>query len=98
MAKRGYPRDKKKGKLQVEYGLLCDFEGRSVSVEIFDGNVADPKTVSNQIEKLQKRFGLKRVVIVGDRGMLTQARIREEVKGKDGLDWITALKVPAMLI
>ena len=96
LAKRGYPRDKKKGKLQVEYGLLCDFEGRPISVEIFDGNVADPKTVSNQIEKLQKRFGLKRVVIVGDRGMLTEARIREEFKGKDGLDWISALKAPAI--
>ena len=96
LAKRGYPRDKKMGKLQVEYGLLCDFEGRPVSIEVFDGNVADPKTVSNQIEKLQKRFGLKRVVIVGDRGMLTEARIREEFKGKDGLDWVSALKAPAI--
>jgi transposase len=96
LAKRGYPRDKKKGKLQVEYGLLCDFEGRPVSVEVFEGNVADPKTVTNQIEKLQKQFGLKRVVIVGDRGMLTEARIREEFKGKNGLDWVTALKAPAI--
>jgi len=96
LAKRGYPRDKKKGKLQVEYGLLCDFEGRPISVEVFAGNVGDPKTVSHQIRKLQKRFGLKRIVLVGDRGMLTEARIQEEFKGKDGLDWITALKAPAI--
>ena len=63
---------------------------------MFEGNTADPTTVSNQIEKLQKRFGLKRVVIVGDRGMLTEARIQEEFKGKDGLDWISALKAPAI--
>lgn len=96
LARRGYPRDKKKGKLQIEYGLLCDFEGRPVSVEVFEGNTADPKTVANQIEKLRKRFGLKRVVIVGDRGMLTEARINEEFKGQKGLDWITALKAPAI--
>jgi transposase len=96
LAKRGHPRDKKKGKLQIEYGLLCDFDGRPISVEVFEGNTGDPKTVSNQIYKLQKRFGLKRVVIVGDRGMLTEARIREEFKGKEGLDWITALRGPAI--
>ena len=96
LAKRGHPRDKKKGKLQVEYGLLCDFEGRPISIEVFAGNTGDPTTVSNQIEKLQERFGLKRVVIVGDRGMLTEARIREEFRGKEGLDWITALKAPAI--
>ena len=96
LAKRGHPRDKKKGKLQVEYGLLCDFEGRPISVEIFSGNTADPKTVTNQIDKLQNRFGLSRVVIVGDRGMLTEARLREEFRGKEGLDWITALRAPAI--
>jgi len=96
LAKRGHPRDKKKGKLQVEYGLLCDNEGRPISVEVFEGNTGDPTTISNQIEKLQKRFGLKRVVIVGDRGMLTEARIQEEFNGKDGLDWISALKAPAI--
>ena len=96
LAKRGHPRDKKKGKLQIEYGLLCDFEGRPVAVEVFEGNVGDPSTLSCQIEKLQKRFGLKKVIIVGDRGMLTEARIREELRGKDGLDWISALKAPAI--
>jgi len=96
LAKRGHPRDKKMGKLQVEYGLLCDFEGRPISVEIFSGNTADPKTVTNQIDKLQNRFGLSRVVIVGDRGMLTEARLREEFRGKEGLDWITALRAPAI--
>lgn len=96
LAKRGHPRDRKMGKLQVEYGLICDIEGRPISVEVFEGNTADSTTVSNQIEKLQKRFGLKRVVIVGDRGMLTEARIREEFRGKKGLNWITALKAPAI--
>ncbi len=96
LAKRGYPRDKKKGKLQIEYGLLCDFEGRPVSVEVFEGNTGDPKTVSHQIDKLRNRFNLKRVVIVGDRGMLTEARLREEFRGQEGLDWITALKAPAI--
>ena len=76
-------------------GGVCQFLC-PVSVEVFEGNTADPTTVSNQIEKLQKRFGLKRVVIVGDRGMLTEARIQEEFKGKDGLDWISALKAPAI--
>ena len=96
LAKRGYPRDKKKGKLQIEYGLLCDFEGRPISVEVFEGNTADPKTVSHQIDKLRNRFNLQRIVIVGDRGMLTEARLREEFRGKKGLDWITALKAPAI--
>jgi transposase len=96
LSDRGHPRDKKTGKLQIEYGLLCDFEGRPVSVEVFEGNTGDPATVSNQIYKLQKRFGLKRVVIVGDRGMLTEARIREEFRGKEGLDWISALRGPAI--
>ncbi len=96
LAKRGHPRDKKKGKLQIEYGLLCDFDGRPVAVEVFEGNVGDPSTLSCQIEKLQQRFALKRVVIVGDRGMLTEARIREELRGKEGLDWISALRAPAI--
>ncbi len=95
LAKRGHSRDGKRGKLQIEFGLLCDAEGRPVAVEVFPGNTADPMTVGAQIEKLRERFGLSKVVLVGDRGMLTEARIREEVKPA-GLDWIGALRGPAI--
>lgn len=96
LAKRGHSRDKKKGKLQIEFGLLCDIHGRPVAVEAFKGNTGDPATVANQIRKIRQRFELERVVIVGDRGMLTNARIKEEFKGIDGLDWISALRGPAI--
>ena len=85
----------KRGKLQIEFGLLCDREGCPVAVEVFDGNTADPMTVGAQIDKLRRRFGLSRVVLVGDRGMLTEARIREEVKPAR-LDWISALRSSAI--
>lgn len=96
LAKRGHSRDKKTGKLQIEFGLLCDIEGRPVAVEVFEGNTGDPTTVASQIQKVRERFNLKRVVVVGDRGMLTEARIREEFKGVEGLDWISALRGPAI--
>ena len=92
LAKRGYSRD---GKLRIEFGLLCDAEGRPVAAEVFDGNTADPATVGARIDKLGRRFGFSRVVLVGDRGMLTEARIREEVRPA-GLDWISALRGPAV--
>ena len=92
LAQRGYSRDGKKDKLQIVFGLLCNFQGCPVAIEVFDGNTADPKTLQSQIRKVQKRFGLKRVVFVGDRGMLTSARIDEEIRGVDGLDWISALR------
>ncbi len=95
LAKRGYSRDGKKGKLQVEFGLLCNADGCPVAVEVYAGNTADPNTVGSQIYKLRERFGLSKVVLVGDRGMLTEARIREEVKPA-GLDWISALRGPAI--
>ena len=95
LAKRGHSRDGKKGKLQIEFGLLCDADGRPVAVEVFPGNTADPATVGARIDKLRERFGLSRVVLVGDRGMLTEARIREDVKPA-GLDWISALRGPAI--
>ena len=95
LAKRGHSRDGKRGKLQIEFGLLCDAEGRPVAVEVFAGNTADPMTVGAQIDKLRRRFGLSKVVLVGDRGMLTEARIRDEVKPA-GLDWISALRGPAI--
>ena len=95
LAKRGHARDGKKGKLQIEFGLLCERDGRPVAVEVFPGNTADPATVGSQIAKLRERFGLSRVVLVGDRGMLTEARIREEV-APAGLDWVSALRGPAI--
>jgi transposase len=96
LAQRGYSRDQKRGKLQIVIGLLCNREGCPVAVEVFDGNTADPATVAPQIEKLRERFGLERVVLVGDRGMLTDARIREELEPVEGLSWISALRAPAI--
>jgi hypothetical protein len=93
LARFGYSRDGKKGKLQIVYGLLCAANGCPVAVEVFEGNTADPMTLSTQIDKLKERFGLSRVVLVGDRGMITSARIRGELKPA-GLDWITALRAP----
>ena len=95
LAKRGHSRDGKRGKLQIEFGLLCDRHGCPVSVQVFAGNTADPNTVGTQVEKLRERFGLSKVVLVGDRGMLTEARIRQEV-APAGLDWIAALRGPAI--
>ena len=95
LAKRGYSRDGRRGKVQIEFGLLCDAEGRPVAVEVFAGNTADPATVGAQVDKLRHRFGFSRVVLVGDRGMLTEARIREDVR-PSGLDWISALRGPAV--
>ena len=96
LAKRGHNRDGKKGKLQIVFGLLCDVEGRPIAVEVFDGNTGDPSTLGTQIEKIRQRFGLDRIILVGDRGMITEARIREELKPVDGLDWITALRAPTI--
>jgi hypothetical protein len=93
LAKRGYNRDGKKGKLQIVYGVLCAPDGCPVAIEVFDGDTADPTTLGAQIDKLRDRFGLERVVLVGDRGMITEARIREDV-APAGLDWITALRAP----
>jgi transposase len=95
LAKRGYSRDGKKGMLQIVYGLLCAPDGCPVAIEVFDGNTGDPTTLATQIEKLKQRFGLSHVVLAGDRGMITEARISEDVKST-GLDWITALRAPAI--
>jgi len=96
LAQFGHSRDGKKDKLQIVIGLLCDVEGRPVGVEVFDGNVGDPATLASQVRKIRQRFGLRRVVLVGDRGMITEARIREDLQGIEGLDWITALRAPAI--
>ena len=95
LARRGYSREGKRGTLQIEFGLLCDGEGCPVAVEVFEGDTADPTTLGAQIDKLRTRFGLSRVVLVGDRGMLTAARIRDEVQPA-GLDWIGALRNSAI--
>jgi len=96
LAKRGHNRDGKKGKLQIVIGMLCNAEGCPVSVQVFEGNAGDPKTLAPQIRKLKERFGLTRITLVGDRGMLTEARLREDIRPEDGLDWITALRAPAI--
>jgi transposase len=95
LAKRGYNRDRKRGKLQIVIGMLCTAEGCPIAVEVFEGNVGDPSTVATQVDKLKQQFGLKRVVLVGDRGMLTQARIEETVKPA-GLNFITTLRAPVI--
>jgi len=95
LAQFGYSRDRKRGKLQIVYGLLCAPDGCPVAIEVFEGNTADPMTLTSQVRKLRERFGLDHVVLVGDRGMITQARITEDLT-KAGLDWITALRAPAI--
>lgn len=95
LAHRGYSRDGRKGTLQIVYGLLCAPDGCPVAIEVFDGNTGDPTTLAAQVRKLKQRFGLDHVVLVGDRGMITQARLTEDIKTA-GLDWITALRAPAI--
>lgn len=96
LAKLGHNRDGKKGKLQIVFGLLCNAEGCPLAVQVFEGNTGDPKTLAAQIQKLRERFGLKHVVIVGDRGVITDARIRDDLRSVDGLAWISALRAPAI--
>jgi transposase len=95
LAKIGYSRDGKRGSLQIEYGMITDAEGRPVAIEVFEGNVGDPRTVAAQVDKIRGRFGLAEVVLVSDRGMLTQARIDELAK-QEGVAWISALRGPAI--
>jgi Transposase DDE domain len=91
----GHPRDGVHGRLQIVYGMLTSAEGIPVAVEVFAGNTGDPKTVASQVTKLTQRFGLAHVAVAGDRGMLTKARIKDDVKPA-GLDWITALRGPSI--
>ena len=95
LAQLGYNRDGKKGKLQIVYGLLCAPDGCPVAIEVFEGDTGDPTTLAAQIDKIKARFALKHVVLVGDRGMITQARIDADI-APAGLDWITALRAPAI--
>jgi hypothetical protein len=93
LAQYGHSRDHRSDRLQIVYGLLCTREGLPIAVEVFEGNTADPTTLKSQIDKLRSRFGIKRMVLVGDRGMITAARIRDDLKSS-GLDWITCLRAP----
>src|SRR5712691_7804814 len=96
LARIGHSRDGRFDRLQIVFGLLTDAQGCPVATEVFDGNTGDPKTVLAQVKKLRERFALKRVVLVGDRGMITSARIEEDLKQAPGLEWITALRGPAI--
>src|SRR5947207_4948408 len=96
LAKLGHSRDDKGGKLQIVIGLFLNRDGCPLAVEVFEGNTGVPKTVAGQITKIRERFGIQRVVLVGDRGVLTSARIREDLKPAEGIDWITALRAPSI--
>jgi hypothetical protein len=95
LARIGYSRDGKRGTLQVNYGLLTDARGCPVSVSVFEGNVGDPKTLLPQVEKVRKEFGLDRLVMVGDRGMISNVQV-DALRRLEGVDWITALKSGAI--
>src|SRR5918994_5866645 len=95
LAKLGYSRDGKRGTPQIIYGLLCDRPGRPIAIEVFEGSLHDDKTLPSQIDKLKTRFGLKTVIVVCDRGMVTKANL-ELMAHSDGVGWITALKAPQL--
>jgi hypothetical protein len=95
LAARGYSRDGKKGRAQIEYGLLTDPEGRPVAIRVFKGNTADPAAFTEAVETVRGKFGLDDLVMVGDRGMITSARIAA-LKETTGLSWITCLRAPAI--
>ena len=92
LVRHGYSRDHRGDHPQIVYGLLCDSQGRPVAVEVFPGNTADPTTFTQIVARVRKRFGIDRVVFVGDRGMITTARINEDLRDVEGLDWISALR------
>jgi transposase len=92
LIKMGHSRDGKPGEPQIVYGLLCAPDGCPVAIEVFSGNTADPTTFTAQVNKIRHRFGIQRVVLVGDRGMITSKRIDEDLREVEGLEWITALR------
>jgi transposase len=94
LARFGHSRDGKKDKLQIVVGLLCERAGRPIAVEVFDGNTGDPTTLASQIDKVRTRFKVHHVVFVGDRGVITDARIRDDLAPIEGLAWISALRAP----
>ncbi len=94
LGKYGYSRDERRSNLQIVFGMLSNIEGCPVAVEVFEGNTGDPKTVAAQVKKLREQFQLRQLVLVGDRGMLTQKRIEEDLRPLEGLEWISALRAP----
>lgn len=96
LARLGYSRDGKRGTLQIVFGLVTNGSGCPVAVEVFPGDTSDPETVAGQVQKARERFHLRHLVLVGDRGLLTSARIREDLRPLAGLEWITALRAPAI--
>ena len=92
LVKHGYSRDHRQYRPQIVYGLLCDSDGRPIAIEVFPGNTADPPTFTQIVARARKRFGINRIVFVGDRGMITSARINEDLRDVEGLDWISALR------
>ncbi|MBC7855954.1 MAG: IS1634 family transposase [Pirellulaceae bacterium] len=92
LVQHGYSRDHRGDQPQIVYGLLCDAAGRPLAIEVLPGNTADPRAFQRVVERVRKRFGIQRLVFVGDRGMITSARIREDLRDVKGLDWITALR------
>ena len=98
LAQYGYNRDKKKGKAQIIFGLIADKYGRPIAVEVFEGNVLDSQTLSQQIEKVKERFKLNKIVWISDRGILTDKNINELIKKKENIDWITALTKPQIRV
>ena len=92
LIQHGCSRDHRRDRPQIVHGLLCDRDGRPVSVEVFSGNTADPATFTDLVQRLRQRFGIQRVVFVGDCGMITSARINADLRGIEGLDWISALR------
>ena len=94
LARFGHSRDERKNNPQIIFGVLSNGEGCPVAVEVFEGHTGDPKTLATQLSKLRERFGLQRLVLVGDRGMLTEKRIEKELRPLAGLEWITALRAP----
>jgi hypothetical protein len=95
LAAFGHSRDGRRGRKQIEYGLLTDPEGRPVAVEVFPGNTADPESFKTAITRVRRDFGIERLIMVGDRGMITGTRI-SDLRKLEGMDWITALKAPAI--
>ena len=96
LIKHGYSRDHRGDRPQIVYGLLCDREGRPIAIEVFPGNTADPKAFTSIVAQVRRRFGIRQVVFVGDRGMITTKRINEDLRDVDGLDWISALRSEAI--
>lgn len=92
LIKYGYSRDHRGDRPQIVYGLLCDPEGRPIAIEVFPGNTADPPTFTELVGRVRKRFGIHHIIFVGDRGMITTARINEDLRDVKGFDWISALR------